>query len=336
MKRFLLVLLLGLVFAMSACTTSEEDSGEVTVYSSLFPQYDVVRALAGDYVNNEFLLSSGVDAHSYEPSPRTVADIFESDALIYTNAAMEPWISTFIEEHDNYGYTLLNISSNIETIGHDDDHDDAHDDDHDEAHDTHDTHDDDHDDAHDDDHDDHDHGDYDPHVWTSPQNMVQITRDIEALLLELVPEHSDVISQNADEYVESLNELDSAFHDTVESTELDSIMLGGHNALGYFTEAYGLELINPYRGFSTDSEPTSQAIGEMIDTMKANEIEHLFSEHLIYPDVADIISEETGAEILYLYNGANLGTDDFDSGMGMIDIFEHNLEKVRIGLGYSE
>ena len=314
MKRFLLVLLLGLVFAMSACTTSEEDSGEVTVYSSLFPQYDVVRALAGDYVNNEFLLSSGVDAHSYEPSPRTVADIFESDALIYTNAAMEPWISTFIEEHDNYGYTLLNISSNIETIGHDDDHDDAHDDDHD----------------------DHDHGDYDPHVWTSPQNMVQITRDIEALLLELVPEHSDVISQNADEYVESLNELDSAFHDTVESTELDSIMLGGHNALGYFTEAYGLELINPYRGFSTDSEPTSQAIGEMIDTMKANEIEHLFSEHLIYPDVADIISEETGAEILYLYNGANLGTDDFDSGMGMIDIFEHNLEKVRIGLGYSE
>ena len=320
MKRFLLVLLLGLVFAMSACTTSEEDSGEVTVYSSLFPQYDVVRALAGDYVNNEFLLSSGVDAHSYEPSPRTVADIFESDALIYTNAAMEPWISTFIEEHDNYGYTLLNISSNIETIGHDDDHD-AHDDDHD---------------AHDDDHDDHDHGDYDPHVWTSPQNMVQITRDIEALLLELVPEHSDVISQNADEYVESLNELDSAFHDTVESTELDSIMLGGHNALGYFTEAYGLELINPYRGFSTDSEPTSQAIGEMIDTMKANEIEHLFSEHLIYPDVADIISEETGAEILYLYSGANLGTDDFDSGMGMIDIFEHNLEKLRIGLGYSE
>jgi len=380
MKKWLMVLILTLTFTLAACDGEQSENGDITVYSSLFPQYDIVRALAGDYVNNAFMLNPGVDAHTYEPSPRMVADVLSSDALIYTNGFMEPWITTFVEEQENYKYRLLNLSDNIDTISYDDTHHDNHSHDHGAESEIHtfkrlDRGEDESVLAYihgnygymeglqdgstqvvfellhgvepyyetppinvsvQDDVKDIEQAAFDPHIWTTPRNMIQMAYDIEALLIDLVPAHETSIAQNADAYRSELESLHQSFEHITSHAEIKTFMLGGHNAMGYFTHEYGLEMINPYRGFSTDSAPTSQAIAEMIDRMNDNDIAHLFSEHIVYPMVADTISEETGADILYLHNGANLGADDFDYGMTMLDIFEHNLKQMKIGLRYEE
>ena len=179
MNKLITGILLSSVLLLSACTTDEPtDSNKPTVVTTLFPQYSMVEALAGDYVNNVFVLPFGMDAHDFEPTPSDVTTILRADVLIYTGDLLESWVDQVIKTQQQSSLTFLDLSQVVDLLedGHDhDDHDadhDDHDDDHDADHDDHDDHDadhDDHDDDHDADHDDHDddhdadHDDHDDH-----------------------------------------------------------------------------------------------------------------------------------------------------------------------------
>lgn len=181
-----------------------------------------------------------------------------------------------------------------------------------------------------------DHVVYDPHIWNDPINMKQMVNAVKDALNELLPEEAERFEARASEYNAALDDIHEAFLAMRDNIELHVMMHGGHNAFGYLMNRYDLDYINPYRGFSPDAEPTPQALANMIDRMKAYDIEHLFSEMLIDPKVADAISSETGAIILYLYAGENLPKDRLDEGFSMIDVFNHNLEQLKIGLRYHE
>ncbi len=377
MKKIItLASVLLIALTLVACNGTRSENEKPVVMTTLFPQYDFARQIAGDLIELEFLLPPGTDAHTFEPSPRTVARIISADLLIYTGDDMEPWVSTLIQSSRSDSLKLLDLSKNVNLIdGHHHDHDDHHDDDHhDHDHHDHDHHDHDHhehDDHHDDDHHDHDHhdhdhhdddhhdhdhhdhdhhdhdhhdhdhhdhdhdhGDYDPHIWTDPLNAMIMIYDILDALIELLPEHEAQMRENANIYVAELQVLHQQFQDLRANAELTVMMYGGHNAMGYFIHRYRLSYVNPYRGFSTDSEPTPQALAHMIDLMNELNIEHLFSEKLIAPNVANAIAENTGAKILYVYTMHNAPVDDFNRGITFIEMMEHNLNQFRIGLRY--
>ena len=63
MKKKITVLILIQTFTLAACEGKQSGNGDVRGYASLFSQYDIVRALAGDNVSNAFMLNPGVDAH---------------------------------------------------------------------------------------------------------------------------------------------------------------------------------------------------------------------------------------------------------------------------------
>ncbi len=184
--------------------------------------------------------------------------------------------------------------------------------------------------------DDHDHGVYDPHIWNDPINMIQMVDAITEALIDLIPNQADTFNQRAEAYKASLEAVHQAYQNMRQNIETNVMMHGGHNAFGYLINRYDIEYINPYRGFSPDAEPTPQALADMIDRMNTYNIEHLFSEVLIDPKVADAIASDTDATILYLYSGENLPKDRLDEGYRMIDVFYHNLEQLKIGLRYHE
>jgi len=176
----------------------------------------------------------------------------------------------------------------------------------------------------------------DPHFWLDPLNAEQMVIDVRDALIDLLPEHEDEITQNAEDYIASLNELHEEMLHVRENVEFSVVMHGGHNAFNYFMSRYDIEYITPYRGYSTDAEPTSGAIREMIDRMDEYGINYLFSEKLISESVANTISEQTGAEILYIYDGENAPVDEFNEGITFLDMMRHNIEQYKIGLNYSE
>ena len=59
------------------------EDGKIRVVTTIFPQYDFVREIAGDEVDLQMLLKPGEESHSYEPTPRDIIAIQNSDVFIY-------------------------------------------------------------------------------------------------------------------------------------------------------------------------------------------------------------------------------------------------------------
>ena len=156
-----------------------------------------------------------------------------------------------------------------------------------------------------------------------------ISHKLEDLLIDDI----DEIREQKNDYLEALDIFHDQFIDLENHRTVDTIMHGGHRAIGYFVDRYNLIYVNPYEGFSTDAEPTPSKIAYMIDLMETNEISYLYSEMLLSQIVSNTIQEQTGAEILYIYSMGNLSKDDFDNGLTFLDMMEHNLIQYQIGLG---
>lgn len=311
MKRiFIIVTIVTMIFALSACQDKDQTtSDEVSVVTTLFPQYDMVRSLSGDSVELSLTLPAGVSAHTYEPTPQTVIDILNADLFIYSSDMLEPWVEDVLSSNDTGDLVIIDLSDYVillESAVDDEDHEDEHS------------------------------YDIDPHYWSDPLNAKLMVNAIAVALENLMPTKSESITENKNIYLGELDELHEAFLHLEEERTLDTIMHGGHNAIGYFVERYHLIYMNPYEGFSTDSEPTAARITEMIDVMEANNIEYLFSEKLLSQAVSHTIQEQTGAEILYIYSLGGVSKEDFDNGITFIDMMTHNLEQYEIGLGYDD
>ena len=85
MKLKTIILLLLLIFTASAAHAN------ISVTCSLFPVYDFTRSIAGNLADVKLLLPPGVEPHEYEPSPRDIKALNDSDMFIFTNAEMESW-----------------------------------------------------------------------------------------------------------------------------------------------------------------------------------------------------------------------------------------------------
>ena len=75
---------------------SGEESGKISVVTTIFPPYDFVREIAGDHVELKMLLKPGEESHSYEPTPQDIIAIQESDVFIYTGGENDVWVEDIL------------------------------------------------------------------------------------------------------------------------------------------------------------------------------------------------------------------------------------------------
>ena len=76
-----------LVTSVAGCqrvgAVKETGEEKVNVVTTIFPQYDFVRQIAGDNVEVSMLLKPGEETHSYEPTPQDILKIQNCDLFIY-------------------------------------------------------------------------------------------------------------------------------------------------------------------------------------------------------------------------------------------------------------
>lgn len=309
---------LFLLFA-SGCSISSgktDDTGKLKVIATIFPQYDFVREIAKDKADVSLLLPPGVEPHSYEPSPRDIANIQRSNAFIYTGEHMEPWAHKVIEGIKDKKIVVIDASKGIELLDEEERHQE------DEA-------------GNEEDHRNHN-GGKDPHIWLDPVYAQKMVDNLVEGLVKTDPENKDFYTENGESYKNKLRELDRKFSEAFKKTRYKKIMYGGHFAFGYLAKRYGLEYISPYSGFSPDAEPTPQRVAELIKNMKESGIKIIYYEELIDPKVAKVISDQAGAKMLLLHGAHNVTKEELNSGITYIKIMEENLEKLKQGLGYNE
>ncbi|HBQ63739.1 MAG TPA: ABC transporter substrate-binding protein [Clostridiales bacterium] len=316
----ILILALVMTAVLPACSfISNRQPGPARplVITTLFPQYDFIRQIAGDKVEFRLLIPPGVEPHAYEPTPRDLADIRRADLFVYTGDAMEPWVKQLLEADPDGGMQVVDASRGIElwdgeesgeqeTEDHGIEEPDAHE---------------------------HDSHTLDPHIWLDPVLAQTIVDNITDGLAAADPANSLYYRAQALEYKKKLQELHQRFEYALQNTQTRTLLFGGHFVFGYFARRYGLDYETPYFGFSPNAEPAPQAIAQLIQTMESHGLDTIFYEELVQPRVAQVIAQQTGANMLLLHGAHNLSKAELDAGVTYLDIMEQNLINLKLGLG---
>ena len=170
MRKFLALLLCVLLcLCIFGCgqVSREKNSEKLNIVCTVFPQYDFVRALAGDKVNLKMLVPLGTESHDFKLENMSVADIravADADLVIYVGGTGDnAWISELKTKVENNALwlPLTEMTENLPELASNNMHH-AHDHgDHDEACDG---------------------EEIDEHVWTSPLRTRQIVKNITDVL----------------------------------------------------------------------------------------------------------------------------------------------------------
>ncbi len=300
----------------SGVETPDEEGSEdnrISVVATLFPQYDFARIIGGEYVEVRYLLPTGTEAHSYEPTPQDMVALLSADVFLYTGELMEPWTVNIVSNLEDEDVMIVDLSQDISLLTlEENDHGDE-----------------------DDEHDDEEEL-YDPHYWTDPNMAIIMVNRITESLMGIDPENRDEYQENGDKLKADLEELDDDIREALAKTKSKTILSGGHFAFGYFARQYGLEHMSPYTGFSPNAEPAPQRITALINSINETGAMAIFHEELIDPKVAEVIVEETGVKMLLLHGAHNISKEELDSGKTYIEIMYDNLENLKEGLGYEE
>jgi ABC-type Zn uptake system ZnuABC Zn-binding protein ZnuA len=122
-KIFLLILLvITTIFNTIGCSNSSEKESKddtndkISIVTTLFPQYDFAKQIGKDKVDVSLLLPSGVEAHSFEPTPQDIINIQKSNVFIYTGESMEPWADKVIETVKSNDLVVVDSSEGIELM----------------------------------------------------------------------------------------------------------------------------------------------------------------------------------------------------------------------------
>ena len=265
-NKVALSVIISMLIILNVVPISVHADTKISITTTLFPQYDFAKAIAGDKADVTMILPLGSESHNYEPSPSDIIAIDNSDMFIYTGNYMEGWVSDIV---DNLQDTMVvDVSKNITLDKTEDEHNHNHDDD-DHQHDEEEEH-------------SHSH-EYDPHIWTSPKNAMIIVDNITDALCTLDTSNAEYYKSNAQEYKLKLQHLDDEFRQTVKNGNTNKIFFGGKFALYYLTKEYGLEYTSAYDSCSDETEPSARAVADIITQIKEQHIPVIFYEELTNP-----------------------------------------------------
>lgn len=304
---FLIIILL----LLSGCTkkpnvmrvteNKNEERRRIDVYVSFYPYYDFAKKIGGDNINIHTIIPSGTEPHSFEPSPKVIAQLEQADVFIYNGAYMEPWIDKVLNLLKGKDIYLVDASKSVELIGYGGKHDD-------ENH----------------------HGQYDPHIWVDPVNVVHISEKIKDTFLEADNKNKGIYEENFNNFKGELQKLDTAFREGLENVVERKIIVS-HSAFGYLAKRYNLEQI-AVAGISPHAEPSPKRLAELTRIAKNNKIDYIFLEALANVKTAEILAEEANMKVLTLYIVEGLTEEQQNRGEDYISLMYKNVETLKKAL----
>ncbi len=270
---------------------------------------DVVAQVGGDAIELTTLMGPGQNPHNYEPAAKDLTAVSEAQVIFINGWDLEEALVDDLEAI-GAGAFIIPVSARIEPmafripkakVG-----------------------------------DDHDHGDPDPHVWTSIHNVEQWVENIENALSELDPAHAEAHQANAEAYLTELETLEAYTEAQLADIPTEErLLVTNHSAFGYFARDYDFEVLGTViPGMSTLSEPSARDLAELIATMEEQDICTIFTETTVSDALAQTVAAELSGcddvKVLPLYTGAVGPTGSgADSYIGM---FRANVDTIVEGM----
>ena len=308
----------------SAPVRQDMADDRLNVVTTLFPYYDFTRQISDGKTDLTLVIPAGMDSHSFEPTPADMRTIQNADILICNGGAMEHWLTEVLDSIDTSGMTVVTMMDYIDAVeeeaveGMEDGEQEEHDHGAHKAYVDYDGHE--------------EEIEYDEHIWTSPVNAMKLVGVIRDALQQADPENAAAYQDSAADYLEELSQIDAGFKAVSAARIRSMIIVADKFPFRYFAEEYGLDYRAAFSGCSTDTEPSAKTIAYLIDKIRNENIPVVYYLELSSSRVAEIISEETGAQPLLLHSCHNVTRAQFDSGITYVDLMRQNIENLRKGI----
>lgn len=310
------------VLCLTACSgkTAQDGDKKLKIVTTIFPEYDWVKAILGDEIENvelTMLLDNGVDLHSYQPTAEDIRKILECDLFIYVGGESDAWVEDALKESLNENQRVINL---MEVMGENakkeevvegmqaEEHEEAHTD---------------------------EEVEYDEHVWLSLRNAELECQEIEKQLSALDPENQQVYEENLNSYLAKLQELDGKYQDAVNNSTMHTLLFADRFPFRYMVDDYGLDYYAAFVGCSAETEASFETI-----TFLAGKIDELGLHTVLTIEKSDqkiarTVIENTknkDQQILAMDSMQSTISEDVKNGTTYLSTMESNLEILKQAL----
>lgn len=272
MKKFLFVIAVMLSSVlMAACGEAKntEDS-EINVTASFYPIYILAENVIGDTegINLQNMAQPQTGClHDYQLSTGDMKKLDTTDIFLINGGGMESFLDNALEL-----FPQLNIvdtskgTVSLENDGHD--HEEEGEDEHSHNH------------------------EENSHFWILPQNAAVQAENICEALSEVCPDKADEFRRNTDNFIESLNDIE-----TFDGNGMKVCIF--NEAFAYLHLSYGLD-VRLCVEMDENQTPSAKEMAEIITTVKEENISLLIAADDASKAIADTVARETDAKVVVL------------------------------------
>lgn len=142
MKKIFFILTAALLaVGLAACSSSAgtnaskgKADGKLTIYTTIFPIQDFTEKIGGSHVNAQSVYPANADAHSFEPSSKTMVEMAEGDAFIYSGTGAEAFADKTASTLKDQGVKTVKAAEGIKLLSTQEEHAHEEGEDHDHDH----------------------------------------------------------------------------------------------------------------------------------------------------------------------------------------------------------
>lgn len=253
-------------------------SASAAVVTTIRPLGFIASAIADGVTPTEVLLPDGASPHDFALRPSDIQRLRSADLVLWVGPDMEAFLTKAlvpISATRKLAISELPAVKPLLMKGEDDD-------DHDHAGDAHNHADDDHG---------HHHGEYNMHVWLSPEVAKVTAIAIHDRLLELMPQNKDKLDANLRQFENLLTQTDKNVGNMLTPVQGKGYFVF-HDAYGYFEKHYGL---SPLGHFTVNPEiqPGAQRLHQIRTQLVEQKAVCVFAEPQFRPAVINAVAKGT-------------------------------------------
>ncbi|ULH13714.1 zinc ABC transporter substrate-binding protein ZnuA [Serratia marcescens] len=274
-------------------------SASAAVVTSIRPLGFIASAIADGVTPTEVLLPDGASPHDFALRPSDIQRLRSADLVLWVGPDMEAFLNKAllpISATRKLAVSELPAVKPLLMKGEEDD-------DHDHAGEAHNHADDDHG---------HHHGEYNMHVWLSPEIAKVTAIAIHDRLLELMPQNKDKLDANLRQFENLLTQTDKNVGNMLTPVQGKGYFVF-HDAYGYFEKHYGL---SPLGHFTVNPEiqPGAQRLHQIRTQLVEQKAVCVFAEPQFRPAVINAVAKGTkvrSGTLDPLGTGIALGKDSY-------------------------
>ncbi|MEM1280424.1 MAG: zinc ABC transporter substrate-binding protein [Cyanobacteria bacterium P01_H01_bin.152] len=246
-------------------TADATDDSQIDVVASYSVICDLASQIAADAVQVNCLIAPDQDPHTYEATPSDREAIDTADLVLYAGLNFEPSIIDMATASESEAPKIALHDEAVQEVIEVEEEGEV---------------------------------EPDPHVWHDVENglaMVDLIRDN---LVEVDPDNAEVYTENAEQLTAELEALDAWIPEQIATIpEEQRRLVTTHDAMSYYSQAYGLTVEGTLLGVSTEEEPTAAQVNELATDIRDKGIPIIFAELTADDRVLKTVADEAGVSI---------------------------------------